>query len=113
MIAALIISPHSDRLAKQLYYASHNGRDQEVLELLQRGTPPNSDYYTIEHGGDTPLHVACASDHIHSAELLIKFGAIVAATANNGWTPLHRACYWNSTATAKLLLNHCSIGEPA
>ncbi len=114
MMAALILSPHSDNLAEQLYLASISGRDQEVLELLQRGAPPdNSNYYTREQYGDTPLHRACAENHVHSAELLIKFGAIVAAKAKNGWTPLHHACLFNNKATAKLLLeHHCPTGEP-
>ena len=106
MMAALILSPHSDNLAHELYWASWNGRDQEVLELLQRGAPPNSDYYTKEQYGRTPLHQACAYNHLRSAELLIKFGAIVAATNYNGWTPLHLACAYNSKNTAKLLLEH-------
>ncbi len=113
-MAALILSPHSDDLAKQLYRASGDGRDQEVLELLQRGVPPNnSDYYTREHRGYTPLHMACYYNHLRSAELLIKFGAILAATNNAGWTPLHWACFNNSEATAQLLLeHHCPTGEP-
>ncbi len=45
---AVLISPHSDDLAKQLYQASLCGRDEEVLKLLQRGVRPNSDYYTLE-----------------------------------------------------------------
>ncbi len=103
----------SDNLAEKLYSASYNGCDQEVLELLQRGAPPNSDYYTRQHGRDTPLHVACIRNHLRSAELLIKFGAILAAKANDGWTPLHDACFFNSEATAKLLLeHHCPTGEP-
>ena len=113
MMAALVLSPHSDYLARQLWWASRGGRDQEVLELLQRGVPPNSDYYTREKDGYTPLHRACACNHLHIAELLIKFGAIVAATTNYGWTPLHCACLYNSKATAKLLLeHHCRTGEP-
>ncbi len=114
MMAALILSPHSDDLAEQLYLASSYGRDQEVLELLQRGVPPNnSDYYTREQGGATPLHHACDNNHLRSAELLIKFGAIVAATTNSGWTPLHWACAKNRKATAHLLLEHqCPTGEP-
>ncbi len=112
-MTALILSPHSDDLAEQLFQASGHGRDQEVLELLQRGVPPNSDYYTREHGGRTPLHQACYYNHLRSAELLIKFGAIVAATANSGRTPLHYACSNNSEATAQLLLeHHCPTGEP-
>ncbi len=112
---AFILSPHSDNLiAQQLFWASWNGRDQEVLELLQRGVPPNSDYYTREKHGITPLHWACTENHIRSAELLIKFGAIVAATDSSGKTPLHNACVFNSKDTAKLLLeHHCPTGEPA
>ena len=113
MMAALILSPHSDNLAKQLWLASNGGRDQEVLELLQRGAPPNSDYYTREQRGYTPLHRACVNNHFRIAELLIKFGAIVAPTDNDGWTPLHCACAYNNKATAKLLLeHHCPTGEP-
>ena len=113
-MAALILSPHSDDLAEQLYLASRDGRDQEVLELLQRGVPPNnSDYYTREWHGYTPLHGACRHNHLRSAELLIKFGSIVAATDNNGWTPLHWACFNNRKDTAQLLLeHHCPTGEP-
>ena len=108
IIAALILSPHSDDLAAKLYLAS---RDQEVLELLQRGAPPNSDYYTRENSGRTPLHWACSENHLRSAELLIKFGAIV-ATNYDGGTPLHYACISNSEATAQLLLeHHCPTGE--
>ncbi len=110
-MAALILSPHSDYLdylAKQLYLASKNpGRDQEVLELLQRGAPPNnSDYYTTVQHGDTPLHRACANNNLSSAELLIKFGAIVTATSNSGKTTLHLACFLNRKDIAKLLLEH-------
>ncbi len=111
---AFILYPHSDNLAAQLGLASSNGRDQEVLELLQRGAPPNSDYYTREQHGYTPLHCACYKNHLCSAELLIKFGANVPATDNNGDTPLHWACYYNSKDIAKLLLeHHCPTGEPA
>ncbi len=110
------LSPHnnySDNLAKQLCQASDGGRDQEVLELLQRGAPPNSDYYTREHDGDIPLHRACANNHLRSAKLLIKFGAIVAARDYVGWTPLHYAYAHNRKDTAKLLLEHnCPTGEP-
>ncbi len=112
MMAALVLSPHSDNLAEQLYWASNGGRDQEVLELLQRGAPPNSDYYTRVYREETPLHKVCVNNYLRSAELLIKFGAIVAATDNNGWTPLHWAFLFNSEDIAKLLLeHHCPTGE--
>ncbi len=112
-MAALILSLHSDHLAEQLYWASRSGRDQEVLELLQRGVPPNSDYYTRVQRRNTPLHTACYYNRLRSAELLIKFGAIVDARDNSGWTPLHWACKNNSKDSAQLLLeHHCPTGEP-
>ncbi len=115
-MAALIfnISPHySDDLAEQLWQASDGGRDQEVLRLLQRGAPPNSDYYTRKRNRYTSLHRACYNNHHRSAELLIKYGAIVAATDSDNWTPLHWACYNNNKAIAQLLLEHnCPTGEP-
>ena len=105
---------YSEDLAEQLYLASEDGRDQEVLELLERGAPPNnSDYYTREHYGYTPLHIACRNNHPHSAELLIKYGAIVAATDYYNFTPLHSACFNNSKTCAELLLKHgFPKGEP-
>ncbi len=109
------LSPHhsDDEIASQLYWASWNGRDREVLELLQRGAPPNSDYYTRVQYGLTPLNRACTDNHLRSAELLIKFGAIVAATDNDGWTPLHSTCFYNRKDATKLLLeHHCPTGEP-
>ncbi len=54
--------------------------------------------------------MACASNHLRIAEVLIKFGAIVAATDNDGFPPLHQACLFNSEDTAKLLLDHCLTG---
>ncbi len=113
ILSYLILSLHSDYLAEQLYWASVYGRDQEVLELLQRGAPLNSDYYTREHGGRTPLHKACINKHLCSAKLLIKFGAIVAATTDDDYTPLHGAYRYDSEDTAKLLLeHHCPPREP-
>ncbi|XP_064388252.1 uncharacterized protein LOC135336416 isoform X2 [Halichondria panicea] len=97
----------SDNLAKQLYWDSQNGPDQNIFELLQRGAPPNnSHYYTREQDGHTPLHWACANNHLRNAELLMKFGAIAATTNNYGSTPLHWACLHNNKDTAKLLLEH-------
>ncbi len=113
-MAALILSPHSDNLAERLWWASRDGHDQKVLELLQRGASPNnSDYYTRQLYGYTPLHWACVGNYLRIAKLLIKFGAIVAATSNSGRTTLHSACAYNSEDTAKLLLeHHCPTGEP-
>ncbi len=84
-----------------------------MFELLKRGAPPNNDYYTREHDGWTPLHTACYNNHHHSAELLIKYGAIVAGLTNSNSTSLHWACVNNNRTSAELLLKHgCPKGEP-
>ena len=85
-----------------------------MLELLERGVPPNnSDYYTREKKGLTPLHIACYYNHHYSAELLIKYGAIAAATTKYNRTSLHSACITNSKKCAELILEYgCPKGEP-
>lgn len=85
-----------------------------MLELLERGAPPNnSNYYTTVQRGRTPLHEACFFNHPRSAKLLIKYGAIVAATDNYNITPLHDACNNKDRSSAQLLLEHgCPKGEP-
>ncbi len=104
---------HSDNLAEQLWLAILYDGQLLTIKLLQGGAPPNSDYYTRQHGGVTPLHRACAHNNLRSAKIIIKFGAIVAAPSNIGWTPLHDACRFNREAIAKLLLKHqCPTGEP-
>ena len=105
-------SPHSDDLAEQLWQASYHGRHSEVLDLLQRGAPPDSDYYNKEHGGQSPLFAACWGNPPFSAEYLIKWGANVSFTTEDGFTPLMTASCWHNTDCVKLLLDyHSPTGE--
>ena len=104
----MFFSIHSDRLAQQLWQASRDGRDSEVLELLQRGVPPDSEYYQRTHDRKSPLWIACLWNHPLSAEYLIKWGASVTTVTMLGSTPLHVACANHRMDCVRILLEHHS-----
>ena len=101
----------SDHLAEQLWVASWKGQDIDVLRLLQRGAPPQSDYYQRERGGQSPLWVACSRNHPPSADYLLKWGASVTITTPRGSTPLH-ASYGSMDCVRLLLDHHSPTGKP-
>ena len=98
-------SPHSYNLDIQLFSASIDGRDQEVLDLLHRGAHPDT---------HLALHWACFTNHPRCAELLIKWGASLSHTDDvYGQSPLYYACEGNSMDCVRLLMSHNSpTGEP-
>ena len=105
--------PHSDDLARQLYYASADGQGSRVLDLLTRGAPTDGDWYTRVVNGQTPLMRACVNNHPHTAEHLLKWGAAVDARNEYNYTALHYACANNAADCVRLLLAHNSLtGEP-
>ena len=108
MFIISFFSPHSYGLAEQLWLASHDGRHSEVLDLLQRGAPPDSEYYNKKPEGMSPLYAACWKNHPLSAEYLLKWGANVSSTNQNGTTPLVVASINHRTDCVKLLLDHHS-----
>ncbi|XP_029036121.1 uncharacterized protein LOC117603560 isoform X1 [Osmia lignaria lignaria] len=54
--------------------------------------------------GQTPIHCACAEEHLEAVEVLIGLGANGDAQDNEGNTPLHVATRTRHTAIAQLLL---------
>ena len=101
-----LFSVHSDHLAEQLWQASSDGHESEVLELLQRGVPPDSEYYKRANEGRSPLFISCWHNHPLSAEYLLKWGASLITTTDWGSTPLHAS--YNSMDCVRLLLEHRS-----
>ena len=95
----------SHNLAGQLYSASYDGQDEQVLDLVKRGTDPN--YYCT-------VHAASSYNHSHCIELLIQWGFDLGKRDDvNGRTALHEACANNHMASVRLLLEHHSpTGEP-
>lgn len=54
--------------------------------------------------GQTPIHCACAEEHLEAVEVLIGLSANVDAQDYEGNTPLHVATRTRHTAIAQLLL---------
>ena len=101
----------SDDLAEQLWWASRCGSDSKVLKLLQKGAPPDGEYYHRTFEGRSPLWISCYYNHPLSAKQLLKWGASVTTTNELGCTPLHVS--YDSMDCARLLLEHHSPkGEP-
>ena len=101
-------------IAAQLYNASLNGKDRDVLDLLARGVDPDHSYYSRMHSGFTPLMGACYSNHPLMAEHLLKWGARTDVRTVNNNTALHWACALKAGDCVGLLLAHNSpTGEPA
>ena len=101
------------KLIEELYKASKDGHHEKVLQLLQRGVPPDSKYYEREQRSyRSPLYISCWFNRRQSAEYLLKWGASVATTLE-GSIPLHGASSNNSIDCVKLLLeHHCPTGKP-
>jgi hypothetical protein len=59
-----------------------------------------------DNAGWTPLHEACIKRHVECAKLLLKYGALVNAKADNLDTPLHDACSKDAVEIIKLLLDN-------
>ena len=110
-----LLSPHSDYLARQLYFAcgdlSYN--IAEVRRYLDEGVDPNHSYYSSRVlGGSTPLHWACQWNRPEAVKLLVERGANVEAIDRDGHTPLHTACSEGSVECVQPLLDHhCNLGE--
>ena len=85
-----------------------DGHHSEVLDLLQRGAPPDSEYYSKQYVGRSPLYAACMENHLLSAEYLLKWGAKVSTTSDHRETPLIAASIYQHTDCVKLLLDHHS-----
>ena len=97
---------------EQLWQASYCGYAGEVLELLQKDVPPDSDYYLNKHRGESPLYRSCYNGHSLTAEYLLKWGAKVDAITEYGWIPLHTASALNHLDCVRLLLeNYSPTGE--
>ena len=73
----------------------------EIASLVPKwidAADSNKDMYT-------PLHYACEHSHETVVSLLLKHGANVSLTREEGWSPLHIAVMKQFTEGVKLLLN--------
>ncbi|XP_012055551.1 PREDICTED: ankyrin repeat and death domain-containing protein 1A-like [Atta cephalotes] len=87
--------------ATALHHAAITGHPAVITALANI---PRIVLDTTDKKGQTPLHCACAKEHLDAVEVLIGLGANVDAQDNDGNTPLHVATRTRHTGIAQLLL---------
>ncbi|KOC66568.1 Ankyrin repeat and death domain-containing protein 1A [Habropoda laboriosa] len=87
--------------ATALHHAASAGHPIMITAL---SSVPRIELNATDNKGQTPMHCACAEEHLEAVEVLIELGANVDAQDNEGNTPLHVATRTRHTAIAQLLL---------
>lgn len=84
--------------------------DFELMHLLNEGVRLSSDgEFCLEFFsgyGKTPLLLAAGSGNKMCVSVLLKYGADITVTDDNGCTALHDACLSGNASTVSLLLRH-------
>ena len=108
MFIVYLLSPHSDDLAEQLYYAcGHLYNITNIRWCLDEGVDPNHSWYSRKFNGYTPLHCACSWNNPEAVKLLVERGAdIEAIDRRTGHTPLHDASRRGHLECVQPLLDH-------
>ncbi|KAG6801665.1 ankyrin repeat and death domain-containing protein 1A isoform X1 [Apis mellifera caucasica] len=87
--------------ATALHHAASAGHPSMITAL---SNVPRIELNATDKKGQTPIHCACAEEHLEAVEVLIGLGANVDAQDYEGNTPLHVATRTRHTAIAQLLL---------
>jgi ankyrin repeat protein len=95
-----------------LYYASSRNHPNIIELLIDAGADVNG---TMEHNGDTPAIVASENDSTEALECLIKNGANINQTNDNGENAIFCASRYNTKETLAIVKmlhkNGCSINQ--
>ena len=84
-------------------YAALRKDWEKVRQLVERGDDVN----VVERcTSGTGLHWAAYWGNVSICELLLKSGANISSTDEDGDQPLHEAAYWNKAAACELLVVH-------
>ncbi|CAK9819680.1 Ankyrin repeat and death domain-containing protein 1A [Anthophora quadrimaculata] len=94
--------------ATALHHAASAGHPTMITAL---SSVPRIELNATDKKGQTPIHCACAEEHLEAVEVLIGLGANVDAQDNEGNTPLHVATRTRHTAIAQLLLRAAANTE--
>lgn len=85
-----------------LHWACHNGSQEIVKTLIQRGADVN-----LKSVHDlTPLMSACRPGHVQIAKLLLENGAEINVQSKKGWSPLMWAAEQGNPELVQLLLEN-------
>ncbi|XP_006560481.1 ankyrin repeat and death domain-containing protein 1A isoform X1 [Apis mellifera] len=87
--------------ATALHHAASAGHPSMITAL---SNVPRIELNATDKKGQTPIHCACAEEHLEAVEVLIGLGANVDAQDYEGNTPLHVATRTRHTAIVQLLL---------
>ncbi|XP_029160561.1 ankyrin repeat and death domain-containing protein 1A-like isoform X4 [Nylanderia fulva] len=87
--------------ATALHHAAISGHPGVITAL---SNIPRIVLDATDKKGQTPMHYACAEEHLEAVEVLIGLGVNVDAQDNDGNTPLHVATRTRHTGIAQLLL---------
>ncbi|XP_011264439.1 ankyrin repeat and death domain-containing protein 1A isoform X1 [Camponotus floridanus] len=87
--------------ATALHHAAISGHPAVITALANI---PRIVLDATDKKGQTPMHYACAEEHLEAVEVLIGLGVNVDAQDNDGNTPLHVATRTRHTGIAQLLL---------
>ena len=92
---------------KKLYYASIQGDDSLVRELLAAGADPDE---FKDNSGNTALHEAASQGNNSTVTILIDHGADLNLQNQAGETALQRAAKKEKNEVTQLMLTHLRIG---
>lgn len=90
-----------ENLEEAFFHSLLKGSLPIVDYLLERGIDPNT---PLGKGRNTPLHIAAGDGNLDLVKLLIKQGAEVNASNEDGAFPLHLACFTGRKEVAAFLL---------
>lgn len=89
-------------LNQELLAAAKLGNTEAVITLIARG----ADIETLDENGRTPLHLAAAGNHYHTARTLLEQKADVNSTMRDEGTPIFDAVANGHDQMVSLLLNY-------
>lgn len=88
-----------------LHWAASTGKKELCEMLLRRPRVPRANVNAVEIRQKTALHLAVTHGRDDIVELLLLYGANIAAKSDGSWTPLHNACEHGSVKVVRTLLN--------